>query len=99
MERLEYDLLFRWFVGILEGPNRSRVTDLAASRARDLFEAGFKVRPPSTRSARSRSVRARTQSAKERPFPERLAVPRPKRLLAVGDENETTILFAAPRTP
>lgn len=31
MERLEYDLLFRWFVGILEGSNRSRVADLAAS--------------------------------------------------------------------
>jgi hypothetical protein len=41
MERLEYDLLFRWFVGIIEGSNRSRVTDLAASPARDLFEAGL----------------------------------------------------------
>ncbi|MCP1728885.1 hypothetical protein M2209_006759 [Bradyrhizobium elkanii] len=41
MERLEYDLLFRWFVGILEASNRSRVADLAASPARDLFEAGL----------------------------------------------------------
>lgn len=41
MERLEYDLLFRWFVGILEGSNRSRVADLTASPARDLFEAGL----------------------------------------------------------
>jgi transposase len=41
MERLEYDLLFRWFVGIIEGSNRSRVTDLDANAARDLFEAGL----------------------------------------------------------
>lgn len=41
MERLEYDLPFRWFVGILEGSNRSRDTDLAGSRVRDLFEAGL----------------------------------------------------------
>jgi hypothetical protein len=29
------------FVGMLEGSNRSRVTDLAARSARDLFEAGL----------------------------------------------------------
>src|SRR5215468_6761156 len=31
----------RGIVGIIEGSNRSRVTDLAASPARDLFEAGL----------------------------------------------------------
>jgi len=60
MERLEYDLLFRWFVGIIEGSNRSRVTDLAASAARDLFEPGLNEaaswgpRPMGVRSTRRR---------------------------------------------